>query len=70
MNQDQILALVRAVLLIAGTFLVTTASHEGVVSDVNWATITGAVLTIIPIAWSMFAHAQNANVRFKVGSTK
>jgi len=70
MTQDQFLSLLRAVLLIAGTFLITTATHKGWISGGDWETLTGAVLTIVPLVWSMFAHAPSKSTREMVGSTK
>jgi len=68
-NQDQVLALVRAILLIAGTFLVTTETHAGLLSATDWATLSGVALTIIPIVWSMFAHAKAEKLRRLAGAT-
>ena len=70
MTQDQVLSLVRAALLIAGIFLVTTETHQGAVSATDWQTIVGAILTVVPIIWSMVAHAPSQSTRALAGSTK
>ena len=57
-NTDQIQSLVRAVLVIAGTILTT----KGLVGTADWTTYSGAVLTIAPIVWSMFAHTDSAKL--------
>lgn len=66
MNQDQVLSLVRAALLIAGSFLVSS----GRFSASDWENISGAVLMLAPIIWSMFAHAPSKSTREMAGSTK
>ena len=55
-NLDQLLSLVRAVLVIAGTFIVTSEGHKGMLSATDWQTISGALLIIVPIVWSWFVH--------------
>lgn len=57
-NNDQVLALVRAVLSIVGTFLTT----KGLVSAADWTTYAGAVMMVAPVVWSMFAHTDSAKV--------
>lgn len=57
-NTDQILMLVRSVLVIVGMFLVSSNK----VTDSNWQTIAGAILTIVPVIWGMFANTQSAKI--------
>ena len=57
-NTDQVLSLVRALLVIAGTFLTT----KGLVSTADWTTYTGAILMVVPPIWGMFAHTDAAHI--------
>jgi hypothetical protein len=57
-NTDQILSLVRAILVIVGTILTT----KGIVGTADWTTYSGAIITIVPIVWSMFVHTDSAKL--------
>lgn len=51
-NQDQTLSIVRAVLLATGTILATL----GVMANQVWEPISGVILALVPVAWSMIIH--------------
>ena len=57
-NTDQVLSLVRAILVIVGTFLTT----KGLVSTADWTTYTGAILMIVPPIWGLFAHTDASHI--------
>lgn len=57
-NIDQVTALIRAVLAIAGTVLTT----NGTMSSSLWQQITGVVLMALPIIWSMFVHSDTGKL--------
>lgn len=50
-NLDQILSLVRAILVILGSVLVTKGFPQS-----NWEAIAGVVVMLVPVVWSMFVH--------------
>ena len=54
MNQQQFLSLVRAALLIAGTILL----KKGITDSATWTIISGTVVGVAPIVWSMIRHSQ------------
>jgi hypothetical protein len=60
MNQDQLLSVVRAVMQIVGTGLMTTGI--GGITSEGWSTITGGVLMIAPVVWGIFAHSESGAV--------
>lgn len=55
-NTDQVMSIVRAVLLIAGTMLV----NNHVVTQTGWDALAGAVLMAAPVLWGLVAHTDNA----------
>lgn len=59
-NSDQLLSLLRTVLQILGTALV---SHGVLgINGAMWENISGAILMIAPVIWGMFAHTDAAKV--------
>ncbi len=70
MTQDQVFSLIRAVLLSVGIFIIGDQTGNGHVSATDWATLSAGVLAIVPVIWSMFAHARSQAMRALVGSTK
>jgi hypothetical protein len=54
MNSQQIQSLVRAVLVMFGTYLV----NKGITDTATWTTVTGFLVGIVPLVWSYFRHAQ------------
>ena len=59
MNQDQAMSVVRAVLQVIGTFLVTYGASAGITEQM-WTTVTGGIMVIAPVIWGILAHT-NAN---------
>lgn len=57
-NIDQVLALVRALLIVIGT--VVTARGF---SAESWSAISGVVVMIIPLVWSMLVHTDAYKLR-------
>lgn len=60
MNTDQMLSLLRTVLQIAGTAIVAHGTLG--INGAMWEQISGAVLLLAPIIWSMYAHTDAANI--------
>jgi hypothetical protein len=58
MNQDQVMSIVRSVLQILGTGLVS----KGVIGDADWTTIAGAILMVVPVGWGIYAHTQQQKI--------
>ncbi len=54
MNPDQWLSLLRTLLKIGGMFLVS----KGVLTDVDWTTISGAVIMLAPVGWDIYVHSK------------
>src|SRR5262245_37320009 len=59
MNLDQVLSIVRAILQILGTTLV---SRGLILSEADWTTISGGVLMVVPVAWSIWANRKTAKI--------
>jgi hypothetical protein len=66
MNQDQVLALIRAIMLGVGTIAVS----QGIANAGQWQalttavlTISGAILTIWPIIWAMYRHSKEGQIK-------
>jgi hypothetical protein len=59
MNSEQVQSLVRTVLSVLGTFLVS----KGLVGTADWTTIAGAVVMLAPVAWSMYAHTDTSALK-------
>ena len=57
-NIDQLLSLVRAILQIVGTVLVT----KSIVTTTDWTTYSGAILMALPIVWGLYAHTDTAKI--------
>ena len=57
-NQDQVLSVLRSLLTVGGTWLV---SH-GVMTDTDWTTVAGAILAVAPIAWGWYAHSKKGKL--------
>jgi hypothetical protein len=53
-NQDQLLSALRWVLTALGSFLTT----NGTVSASTWQQVSGIILTLAPLVWSLFVHTQ------------
>ena len=60
MNQDQFLSLLRTVLQIAGTILVSHGTLG--INGALWEQISGVVIVIGPTIWSMYAHTDAAKI--------
>ena len=54
MNAQQIQSLVRAILVMVGTYLV----NKGITDTATWTTVMGFIVGIVPLVWSYFRHAQ------------
>lgn len=52
MNQDQVLSLIRWGLTAGGSYLVST----GKITAPDVATISGGLIALVSVGWSMFAH--------------
>lgn len=61
MNNTQLMSLLRTVLQIAGTLVVAHGTLG--INGAMWEQISGAVLMLAPIVWSMFAHTDKANLQ-------
>ena len=63
-NGDQVLSLIRSVMLIAGTWLGTKGVSSTDVASLqsNVVTIVGALLALMPVVWGMFAHTHTAMI--------
>jgi hypothetical protein len=57
MNQEQFMSIVRAVLQIIGTALVSYSVKTGI-TDQIWTTISGSVLMVAPVIWGLVVHTQ------------
>jgi hypothetical protein len=53
------MSLIRAVLLIIGTFL----ASSGDPLSANWESISGVILLIIPVVWSMVVHSDAGKLK-------
>lgn len=53
MNQEQLLGLIRHILTIIGTTLIT----KGSIDESSWTLITGSTLSLAAILWSVFAKS-------------
>jgi hypothetical protein len=51
-NQEQVMSLVRDALSISGT----TLTILGYMNDQQWGAISGVVMMVVPVVWSMFNH--------------
>ena len=58
-NQEQWMALLRAVLVIVGTYL----TSKGITTDANWQMLVGAAITLTPIVWGMITNTKAAMVK-------
>lgn len=58
MNQEQVLSIVRALLQIAGTVLVS----RGFMTETDWTTIAGGVVMAVPVIWSMYVHMKSTQI--------
>ncbi len=61
MNSAQLLSLLRTLLQIAGTAVVAHGTLG--INGAMWEQISGAVIMIAPIIWSMFAHTDTAQLK-------
>ena len=57
-NNAQLLSLLRTVLQIAGTAIVAHGTLG--INGAMWEQISGGILMLAPIIWSMFAHTDSA----------
>jgi|ERR1039458_83369 hypothetical protein len=60
MNQDQMLSLLRTVLQIVGTIVVSHGTLD--INGALWEQISGVILVIAPTIWSMYAHTDSAKI--------
>jgi hypothetical protein len=60
MNQDQLLSLLRTLLQVIGTAVVTHGTLG--INGAMWEQISGAIIIIAPTIWSMYAHTDKANL--------
>jgi hypothetical protein len=60
-NQEQLLGLTRHMLTIIGTILIMNGS----IDELDWALITGSVLGLTSILWSVFAKSPTVVNYFK-----
>lgn len=60
MNQDQVLSLVRTLLQILGTSIVAHGTLG--INGAMWETISGAVIMLVPVAWSMYSHTDGQKI--------
>ncbi len=61
MNNAQFLSLLRTVLQIVGTGLVSHGTLG--INGAMWEQISGAIIMLAPIVWSMFAHTDTAQLK-------
>ncbi len=61
MNNAQLLSLLRTLLQIAGTTIVAHGTLG--INGAMWEQISGAIVMIAPIIWSMFAHTDTAQLK-------
>jgi hypothetical protein len=54
MNTQQVQSLVRAILVMAGTWIV----NKGITDSATWTTVAGFIVGLVPLIWSYFRHAQ------------
>lgn len=59
-NSDQLLSLLRTLLQIAGTAIVAHGTLG--INGAMWEQISGGILMLAPIVWSMFAHTDSAKI--------
>jgi hypothetical protein len=59
-NNEQLMSLLRTLLQIAGTAIVAHGTLG--INGAMWEQISGAVIMIAPIVWSMFAHTDAASI--------
>ena len=57
MNNAQLMSLLRTLLQIAGTAVVAHGTLG--INGAMWEQISGAVIMIAPVAWSMFVHTDD-----------
>jgi len=60
MNQDQMLSLLRTILQIVGTIIVSHGTLG--INGALWEQITGVVIVVAPTIWSMYAHTHEAMI--------
>ena len=60
MNSDQAMSLLRTLLQIAGTSIVAHGTLG--INGTMWEQISGAVIMVAPVVWSMFAHTDTAKI--------
>jgi len=61
MNNAQLLSLLRTLLQIAGTAVVAHGTLG--INGAMWEQISGAIIMLAPIIWSMFAHTDTAQLK-------
>lgn len=59
-NTSQLLSLLRAILQVVGTILVSHGTLG--ITGAMWEQISGGVLVIAPVIWSMYAHTDAAKI--------
>ena len=61
MTKDQVLSMTRAVLNIVGTMLMSYGYIRGLDAE-SWSAISGAVLTLVGVAWGLYAHTKTSTI--------
>ena len=60
MNQDQFMSIVRTFITAIGSVI---AVYAGTQTQALWGVISGALIAVAPIAWSMYVHSDEGKVR-------
>ena len=60
MNSDQLMSLLRTLLQIAGTALVSHGTLG--INGAMWEQISGAIIMVAPVVWSMASHTDGAKI--------
>jgi hypothetical protein len=59
MNQDQFMSILRAVITAVGSIIAVIASQQ---DQQLWGVVSGAIVAIAPIAWSMYVHSDAGKI--------
>jgi hypothetical protein len=59
MNQDQFMSILRTCITAIGSVI---AVYAGTQEQALWGVISGAIIAIAPIAWSMYVHSDAGKV--------
>lgn len=58
LNQDQVLSILRGVLISLGGFVVA----HGWASDATWSVVVGCVLAVIPVLWGAYVQSTSSKI--------